>query len=411
MRVRSVKQLLRSASPTRFLIAPDKFKGTLSARQAAHAIAQALKAVNPTCRCTLAPLSDGGDGFVETLCGAAGGKIHWMCTTDPIGRKRMACWGDLGRDAHGRRTAVVGLTESSALAYLAPGQRNPLQTSNEGCGRILAKVVQLGFDRVIVGIGGSATTEGGIGLLAPLGFRFLDRNRNPIPLTGEGLSKLARIELPRHKIKAEFLIASDVTNPLYGPRGAAVVFGPQKGATPRMVKTLDNNLRLLAHITKKTLGRSPHMKPGAGAAGGCGYGLLAFLNSRIIPGFDLIAQVLELRKKIRNHDVIITGEGCLDKTSLDGKAPVRLARMARQYDKPVWAICGKTRNLAPSDTLPFSKVVSLVTDDTTCEQTMKHPQRYLRSLVKQTAHEYFDAARLSRRNGAHYPFASLIASV
>lgn len=365
----------------RVLVAPDKFKGTLTAAAAAAAIAKGLHRARPDWECTAMPLSDGGEGFVEALVAATGGRRVWMRTTDAAGRAKRASFGILGDG----RTAVVGLTEASALADLPPSLRDPGKTSNEGTGRILAEVIRRGFRQVIVALGGSATTEGGIGLAAPLGFQFLDDRGRAIPLTGNGLARLARIVPAKLPAGLRITVATDVIHPLYGRNGAAFCFAPQKGASPAAVRKLDQALRRLARIAQRDLGRSFHERAGAGAAGGCGYGLMTFLRAAAKPGFEVLREALRLDEAIRRHDLVVTGEGCLDETSLMGKAPVRLGKLARRLGRPCWAFAG--RAALPEKGLPFGKVRGMVAGSVSATEAQRRPAYWLSRTVEAAARE------------------------
>jgi len=323
--------------PLRILIAPDKFKGTLTAGQAARAIERGVKRAWPHASTTRLPLTDGGEGFVETMVRLTGGRVRTSATTDAAGRPIRAKWGVLGDG----KTAVIGLSEASGLAHLPPKLRRAERTTNRGTGVLIARALQAGYREILIGLGGSATTEGGISLAAAVGYRFLDQRGREVSLDGAGLAKLDRIEPPAKRPRARFIVATDVGNPLFGPRGAAHQFGPQKGASPALVRKLDAGLRRLARLTKRDLGRDVAHRPGAGAAGGCGYGLMAFFRARREDGFQLVRERAALDRIIRAHDLVITGEGSFDRTSLLGKAPAQLAHLGRRLKKPVWALCGR----------------------------------------------------------------------
>ncbi len=220
--------------------------------------------------------------------------------------------------------------------------------------RLITGALREGYREILIGLGGSATTEGGISLAAAIGYRFLDRHGREISLNGAGLAQLERIEPPAKMPRAKFIVATDVGNPLFGPRGAAVQFGPQKGASPAMVRQLDAGLRRLTRLVKRDLGRDFAQQPGAGAAGGCGYGLMAFFDAKREDGFQLIRRRTGLDALIRKHDLVITGEGSFDRTSLLGKAPSQLAQVAHQLKRPIWALCGRAdieAKLSPFDLL------------------------------------------------------------
>jgi glycerate kinase len=336
--------------PRRILIAPDKFKGTLTSEQAARAIERGLRRAWPKAKTTCLALTDGGEGFVETMVRLTGGKLRASATVDAAGRPRRARWGVLGDG----RTAVIGLSEASGISHLPSALRRADRTTNLGTGRLIARALRAGYREILVGLGGSATTEGGISLAAAIGYRFLDQHGRAIPLDGAGLAALDRIEPPERMPRARFIVATDVSNPLFGPKGAAYQFAPQKGADAAMVRQLDAGLRRLARIVQRDLGRDVAAQPGAGAAGGCGYGLMAFFNAKREDGFQLIRRLAGLDAIIRAHDLVITGEGSFDRTSLLGKAPSQLAQLARQLKRPVWAFCGRVdiaAKLSPFDRL------------------------------------------------------------
>ena len=337
------------------LIAPDKFKGTLTSEAAAKAIEKGLRRAWPKVKTTRFTLSDGGEGFMELMVRQTGGKLRVARTIDAASRPCRAEWGVLGNG----RTAVIGLTSASGIAQLAARLRNPEETSNLGTGEMLAIAVREGYREILVGLGGSATTEGGISLAAAIGFKFIDKDNQEIPLNGGGLAQLARIIPPSKLPKTRFVVATDVENPLYGPCGAAYQFAPQKGADAAMVARLDAGLRRLARIVKRDLGKDLALKPGAGAAGGCGYGLMAFFNARRENGFQLVRRLTGLDALIRRHDLVITGEGCFDRTSLLGKAPSQLGELARKLKRPVWALCGRVD--LPLSRSPFDLIAALST--------------------------------------------------
>lgn len=338
--------------PLRVLIAPDKFKGTLTAAQAARAIERGVQRAWPGVKTTRLPLTDGGEGFVEMMVRLTGGRVRSSLATDAGGRPRRAKWGVLGDG----RTAVIGLTEASGIVHLPPDLRRADRTSNAGTGILIARVLQAGHREILVGLGGSATTEGGISLAAAVGFRFLDARGRAIPLNGAGLAKLDRIVPPAQIPRARFVVATDVGNPLYGAKGAACQFAPQKGASPAMVRTLDASLRRLARIVRRDLGIDVARKPGAGAAGGCGYGLMAFFRAKREDGFQLVRRRARLDELIRAHDLVITGEGSFDRTSLLGKGPAQLGLLGRKLGKPVWALCGRVDHRGR---LPFEKLAGV----------------------------------------------------
>jgi glycerate kinase len=372
--------------PRRVLIAPDKFKGTLTSEAAAQAIEKGLRRAWPEAKTTRLALSDGGEGFMELMVRQTAGRFRQMRTVDAAGRPCQAKWGVLGNG----RTAVIGLTSASGIAQLPAKLRDPEKTSNWGTGLLLALAAAKGYQEILVGLGGSATTEGGISLAAAIGYRFLDQVGRDIPLNGGGLADLARIIPPTNLPRARFVVATDVDNPLYGKRGAAFQFAAQKGADAAMVARLDAGLRRLARIVKRDLELDLADEPGAGAAGGCGYGLMAFFHAKRENGFQLVRRLMKLDAVIRRHDLIITGEGCFDRTSLLGKAPSQLAELSRNLKRPVWGLCGRVELSAAAS--PFDRLAALSTrenpgpppDSLTSRQ---HAQR-LERLAYETAKEH-----------------------
>jgi len=320
-------------------IAPNAFKGTLSAREAAGCIERGLKKALPGISTIKVPMADGGEGTAKAIVEATGGRWVRCSVRDPLGRAIKAAFGLTGDG----QSAVIEMAAASGLALLQPQERNPLHTSTSGTGDLIRAALDRGVRRILVGIGGSATNDGGVGMARALGARFLDRRGRELSEGGGSLGRLARIDLsgldPRLKaVKVD--VACDVDNPLLGPRGAARVYGPQKGATPLMVKKLDAGLKRLAAIIRKDLGTDVARLPGAGAAGGLGAGLVAFLKGRMQPGVEIVIEVVELERKLAGCDLVITGEGRLDGQTVFGKAPAGVARVARKLGLPVIAICG-----------------------------------------------------------------------
>ena len=340
-------------SYNRILIAPDKFKGTLSSTEAAQAIEKGILRAWPKAKITRFALTDGGEGFTDLMVRQTSGRLRVVQTVDAALRSCRAKWGILGN----KRTAVIGLPEASGIAQLSTHLLNPEKTSNLGTGRLLALAVHEGYREILIGLGGSATTEGGISLAIAIGYRFLDEVGHDIPLNGSGLARLMRIVPPSAMPKARFIVATDVNNPLFGPKGAAYQFAAQKGADPAMVARLDAGLRRLAQIVKRDLGKDLAHEPGAGAAGGCGYGLMAFFNAKRENGFQLVRRVAKLDALVRQHDLVITGEGCFDRTSLLGKAPTQLGELARKLKRPAWALCGRAE--LPVSRSPFDRIATL----------------------------------------------------
>lgn len=323
----------------RVLIAPQEFKGSLTASAAAQAIADGLARALPAAQFDRLPVADGGPGTVEALVTATGGRVVETPTVDPLGRPISASWGILGDGI----TAVVEMAAASGLLRLGRSELDPLRASTFGTGLLIRAALEARCARIIVGVGGSATNDGGAGCAAALGVRFLDADGKPLPPGGAALAALRHIDLSRADPRlqqAQILVASDVTNPLVGPEGASAVYGPQKGANAEAVATLDAALRRLADVVQQDLGLDLATAPGAGAAGGLGYGLMAFCRAQIRPGFDLVAQYAGFDERLAAADLVITGEGRLDPQTAYGKAPAGVARRARATGKPVIAIVG-----------------------------------------------------------------------
>jgi len=324
---------------TQIAIAPNAFKGTLTASEAARCLERGLKKALPGASFVTVPMADGGEGTALAVVNATGGRWVRCSVTDPLGRRIRAQFG-LSGDG---RMAIFEMASASGLVLLRPQERNPLLTTTRGTGELIRAALDHQVTRLLIGIGGSATNDGGMGMARALGVRFLDARGRELPEGGGSLGRLARIDTsgldPRlQKVRVE--VACDVRNPLFGPRGAASVYGPQKGATPAMVKQLDAGLRRLAAVIQRDLGIAVARLPGAGAAGGLGAGLVAFLNGQMRPGVDIVMDAVDLTGKLAGCDLVITGEGCLDGQTLFGKAPAGVAKAAKQLGLPVIAICG-----------------------------------------------------------------------
>jgi glycerate kinase len=320
------------------VIAPDKFKGSLTAPQAAEAIARGVQAACPDATLDLVPMADGGEGTVAALVSATKGTIRRASVTNPLGRPVEAEFGLLGDG----RTAVIEMAAASGLVLVPPDQRDPRWTSTRGTGELILAAIEAGASHVIVGIGGSATNDGGAGMAQALGYRLLDKDGQEIPPGGGNLGRLSRIERPATlpAAHAQIDVACDVDNPLCGPRGATAVYGPQKGATPPIIAGLDANLRHLAGVIERDLGRAVADLPGAGAAGGLGAGLVAFAGGRLRPGVELVIEAVGLERRLARADLCLTAEGAIDHQTAHGKTPVGVSRLARSLGVPALALAG-----------------------------------------------------------------------
>jgi len=323
----------------RVVIAPDKFKGSLTALEAAEAMARGLSRVDPCAEIDRVPMADGGEGTVAALVAATGGSYRTVTVTGPLGELVAASFGLLGDG----RTAVLEMASASGLWLVPPTLRDPLRATTRGTGQLLLAALEAGARRVIVGIGGSATNDGGAGLGQALGFRLLDTHGRELEPGGGELDRLARIErtdLAAVLGSATIAVACDVTNPLCGPRGASAVYGPQKGATPEMVERLDRNLGHFAEIVARDLDVAVRDIPGSGAAGGLGGGLVAFAGGRLEGGVNLVIEAVNLRERLHAADLCLTGEGALDGQSAFGKTAVGVARLAHSLRCPTLAVAG-----------------------------------------------------------------------
>lgn len=321
------------------VVAPDKFRGSLSAAGAARAIARGVLAACPSARVDTVPMADGGEGTVDALVASTGGSLRAVEVTGPLGDPVRAVYGLLGDG----RTAVMEMASASGLALVPRPRRDPAQATTRGTGELLLAAVDAGARRLIVGIGGSATNDGGAGFGQALGFRLLDREGRELPPGGGALAALDRIDGTGRDPRLDGVsvaVACDVENPLCGPRGASAVYGPQKGADPATVADLDRGLAHFAEVVARDLGLSIRDLPGAGAAGGLGGGLVAFASGRLEPGVALVMRTVELADRLAGADLCITGEGAIDGSSAFGKTAVGVARLARSLGCPTLALAG-----------------------------------------------------------------------
>ena len=322
------------------VIAPDGFKGNLSALQVAQAIDKGIKRVVPDALTTLKPMADGGEGTVQAMVDATGGKVMTTEVTDPLGGRVSAHWGLLSDKV----TGVIEMASASGLPLVPPEKRNPLLTTTYGTGELILAALESGCRKLIIGIGGSATNDGGAGMAQALGARLLDSTGAELPSGGAALTNLEHIDvtnLDSRLADCEVLIASDVSNPLCGAHGASAVYGPQKGATPEMVTQLDAALAHYADVIQRDLGIKVKDVSGAGAAGGLGAGLIVFLKAELIPGIDIVIQATNLVEHLKDADLVFTGEGRLDSQTARGKVPTGVAKRAKEFGLPVIAIAGE----------------------------------------------------------------------
>lgn len=323
----------------RILVAPDSYKGSLSALEVAGAMARGIRSVFPQAEVIQVPIADGGEGTVAALVAATQGTLRVAEVQGPLGEPVQAHWGVSGDGT----TAFIEMAAASGLTLVPAGRRDPRVTSTAGTGQLVKAALDEGFRRIVLGIGGSATNDGGSGLARALGVRFLDAEGQDLPDGGVALARLHRIDLKGLDARlatTELLVACDVDNPLCGPRGASAVYGPQKGATPDSVAELDAALTVFAQVAEAATGRSVAQVPGAGAAGGLGAGLLLFTPAALRPGVEIVLETTGFEALVRGADLVLTGEGRTDAQTAMGKAPVGVAAVARRHGVPVVCLSG-----------------------------------------------------------------------
>jgi glycerate kinase len=321
----------------KIVIAPDSFKGSLTAVEVSDAIAQGVREIFPEAEIVKIPMADGGDGTVQCLVNATGGEILKEKVTGPLGDEVLASYGILGD----KKTAVIEMAEASGLTLVPENKRNPLITTTYGTGQLIKAALDQGCRKMIIGIGGSATNDGGAGMVQALGAKLLDKDGEEIGFGGGELKKLNRIDisnLDNRLSDTKVLVASDVNNPLCGPKGASRIYGPQKGATPELIEELDKSLAHFAEIIKRNLHKDIKDIPGAGAAGGLGASLMVFLDAELRPGIEIMIEIVKLEQAIKDADLVITGEGKIDSQTIYGKAPIGVAKIAKRYNIPVIAV-------------------------------------------------------------------------
>ena len=323
----------------KIVVSPDSFKECLTATLVSLAISEGIKRIVPEAEVTCIPVADGGEGTVESLVTATGGKIISVQSVDALNRPIQSFFGILGDG----KTAVIEMAAASGIELLAPEERNPLITTTFGTGLLIKAALDAGFTRIIIGIGGSATNDGGAGMAQSLGFKFQDKNGNPIELGGGSLGELFTIDDSEvHPLlqKAKITVACDVRNPLFGHSGATYIYGSQKGATPEKLEILERNLIHYSGILQEKSGMSVSGIPGAGAAGGLGAGLMAFCKAELVPGFELISELTNLEKHIGQASLVFTAEGKIDSQTAFGKTISGVAQLAKKYNVPVIALAG-----------------------------------------------------------------------
>lgn len=368
----------------KFIIAPDSFKGSLSAAEIAKTIAQTLKVHFPNAECILAPMADGGEGTLDCLMSGKGGKIEKAMVSDPLGRTISASFGILEND-----TAIIETAQASGLTLLKEQERNPLITSTLGTGELILKALDSGARQFIIGLGGSATCDGGMGALAALGVQFKNISLNTLPPCGQSLAQIHEINTkgldPRLK-ECEFILAHDVDNALLGLNGA-LMYAPQKGAKPADIEQLHKGYEQWAYLLQQTSGKKISDIPGSGAAGGLGAGLYSFLNARFEPGAAFMMKQIDLDSHLKEASVVFTGEGQIDPQTLHGKTPIAVAKLAKAHQLPVIAVTGSLKE-------GFEAVYSLGIDAVFClpnapmtkKECLRSAKPLLINLINNIAH-------------------------
>lgn len=369
------------------VIAIDSLKGSLSSIEAGNAIMEGIKRADPEAEVVVRPLADGGEGTTETLVSGLGGRLEKIAVTGPQGNPTTAEYGIIEES----KTAIMEMATAAGITLVKDCERNPLNTTTYGVGEMIADAVEKGCRNFIIGIGGSATNDGGLGMLSALGFGFLDKDGKAVEIYGRGLENVAKITtddvLPKLR-ECSFSIACDVTNPLCGDNGCSAVYGPQKGATPEIVTIMDGWLKNYAEIAKQTFDKVDPNYPGAGAAGGLGFAFMTFLGGILEPGIDLILNKTKLEEYIRTADVVVTGEGRLDFQTAMGKAPVGVAKLAKKYNKTVIAFAGSvTRDATECNKNGIDAFFPILREICTLDKAME--KEYAAENLSATAEQVF----------------------
>jgi glycerate 2-kinase len=379
----------------RVIVAPNALKGSLSSFEAANAIARGVRAACADAEIVSLPIADGGDGTSSVLIAARSGQTRDMIVADPLGRPVRGSYGVLD----GGRTAVVDVATASGLALLGVEERDPLTASSRGTGKLISAALDAGCETVIIGVGGSATVDGGAGLLAALGVALLDADGTPIPAGGGGLARLSRIDLSRAHpalARAKLRVACDVDSPLLGPHGAARLFGPQKGADTEAVLELEQNLEHFADAIAKLTGRDVKQLISGGAAGGIAAGLHGVLGATLEPGIDLVLEAVGFDQALASADLVITAEGFLDQQSLHNKGPWGVARWAKRRGVPVIALAGGIADdVRPADFPGFAGMFSICRRPLALEEAMRRAAPLLESATESVLRALLQAPRSS----------------
>jgi glycerate kinase len=370
----------------RIVLAPDSFKESLSSIEVCNALKTGILQMRPEIEVIVAPIADGGEGTVDTLMTIDGAKLLSNTVTGPMGSMVSASWVILTNNDN---TAVIEMASTAGLPLVPPDQRNPMKATTYGLGELILEAIKQGSKEILIGIGGSATNDGGAGMLQALKYNLLDEYGEQIPHGNEGLGRIRSID-DRHvdpNLKEiTIVVASDVQNPLTGPNGSSFVYGPQKGASEEMVISMDENMKNFAQVVHAWKGLDFSSNQGAGAAGGLGFAFLAFLNSELRSGFEEIAELVGLESKIASADWVLTGEGKLDSQTLQGKGPFGVAQMAKRHGKPIIAVGGVIDPQAKESLeKEFSKIFKISPEKTSKEESILKAEKYLVETGKRIA--------------------------
>ena len=374
-----------AAAPTRVVVAPQSFKGSADAVAVASAIARGVRRALPDASVEEMPLADGGEGTVRALVRATKGTLRAARVRDPLLREIRAEWGVLGDGT----TAIVEMAAASGLPLLTALERDPRITSTRGTGELILAAAASGAHRIVIGIGGSATNDGGAGMARAIGYRFFDAEGNDLPEGGAALASLARIDgqTDPRLVRPAIEVACDVRNPLLGPEGASAIYGPQKGATPEVVAELDRALARYADVIEGFVGRSIRDVPGSGAAGGLGAGLLAFLDARLVSGADLVLRAVDFTKHLKGAGLVITGEGRIDRQSGFGKLTGAVAAAARRAGIPVAGVAG---SVGPGHEALSLDAIAVASDGVSIAQAMADPLPLIERAAERVVHAALD---------------------
>ena len=374
-----------AAAPTRVVVAPQSFKGSADAVAVASAIARGVRRALPDASVEEMPLADGGEGTVRALVRATKGTLRTARVRDPLLREVRAEWGVLGDGT----TAIVEMAAASGLPLLTALERDPRITSTRGTGELILAAAASGAHRIVIGIGGSATNDGGAGMARAIGYRFLDAEGNDLPEGGAALASLARIDgqTDPRLVRPAIEVACDVRNPLLGPEGASAIYGPQKGATPEVVAELDRALARYADVIEGFVGRSIRDVPGSGAAGGLGAGLLAFLDARLVSGADLVLRAVDFTTHLKGAGLVITGEGRIDRQSGFGKLTGAVAAAARRAGIPVAGVAG---SVGPGHEALSLDAIAVASDGVSIAQAMADPLPLIERAAERVVHAALD---------------------